>query len=102
MLKNTKLKSIVDLYVELLPLKQAFPRTIFLFTAAMTMHVLSTTCERTFSKMKLIKTTTRYTMSDTWLNDLCILAVELDFNFNFEQPIGNFAYSDKNSRILLK
>jgi hypothetical protein len=30
MLKDTKLKSIVDLYVELLPLKQAFPTTIFL------------------------------------------------------------------------
>jgi hypothetical protein len=35
MLKDTKLKSIVDLYVELLPLEQAFPTTIFLIIAAM-------------------------------------------------------------------
>ena len=102
MLKDTKLKSIVDLYVELLPLKQAFPTTIFLITAAMIIPVSSTTCERTFSKMKLIKTTTRNTMSDTRLSDLCVLAVERDFNINFEQLIDNFADSHKNSRILLK
>ncbi len=102
MLKDTKVKSIVDLYVELLPLKQAFPKTIFLITAAMTIPVSSITCERTFSKMKLIKTTTRNTMSDTRLSDLCVLAVGRDFNINFEQLIDNFADSHKNSRILLK
>ncbi len=42
MLKDTKLKSIVDLYVELLPLKQAFPTTIFFIIAAMTIPVSST------------------------------------------------------------
>ncbi len=79
-MKDTKLKNTFDLYVELLPLKQAFPTTIFLITAAMTIPVSSTTCERTFSKMKLIKTTRRNTMSDTRLSDLCVLAVERDFN----------------------
>jgi hypothetical protein len=102
MLKDTKLKSIIDLYVELLPLKQAFPTTIFFIIAAMTILVSSTTCERTFSKMNLIKTTTRNTMSDTRLSELCVLAVERDFNINFEQLIDNFADSHKNSRILLK
>ena len=34
--------------------------------------------------MKLIKTTTRNTMSDIRLSDLCILAIEGDFNINFE------------------
>jgi hypothetical protein len=85
MLKDTKLKSIVDLYVELLPLKQVFPTTIFLIIAAMAIPVSSTTCERTFSKMKLIKTITRNTMSDARLSDLRVLAVERDFNINFEQ-----------------
>ncbi len=68
----------------------------------MTIPVSSTTCERTFSEMKLIKTITHYTMSDTRLSDLCVLAVERDFSINFEQLIDNFTNSYKNSRILLK
>jgi hypothetical protein len=41
-------------------------------------------------------------MSDTRLSDLCLLAVERDFNINFEQRMVDFADSHKNSRILLK
>jgi len=55
MLKDAKLKSIVDLYVELLPLKQAFPTTIFFIIAAMTIPVSSTTCERTLVCISLVK-----------------------------------------------
>ncbi len=102
MLKDSNLKTIVDLYVEILPLKQAFPTVTHLVVAAMTIPVSSTTCERTFSKMKLIKTTTRNTMSDNRLNDLCILAVERDFNINFEKLINDFGDSHKNRKILLK
>jgi hypothetical protein len=78
MLKNSKLKSIVDLYYELLPLKLEFTTIISLIIAAMIIPVSSTTCERKLSKMKLIKTTTRNTMSDNRLSDLCVLAVERD------------------------
>ncbi len=102
MLQDSKLETIIDLYVELLPLKKAFPNIIFLLIAGMTVPVSSTTCERTFSKMKLIKTTTRNTMSDTRLDDLCVLAVERDFNINFDKLMDTFADSHKNSRILLK
>ena len=45
--------------------------------------------------MKLIKTTTRNTMSDTRLNDLCVLAGKHDFNINFEHLIDNLADSDR-------
>jgi hypothetical protein len=102
MLKYSKLKSIVDLYYELLPLKLEFSTIISLIIAAMIIPVSSTTCERTFSKMKLIKTTTRNTMSDNQLSDLCVLAVERDFNINFEKLMDNFVDLHKNSRILLK
>jgi hypothetical protein len=50
MLRDSKLKSIVDLYVELLPLKQIFPTIIFLDVHVMTMLFSSTTLERTFRK----------------------------------------------------
>lgn len=56
MLKTTKSKTIVDLYFEILPLKQAFPIIVLLLVSAMTFPVSSTTTERSFSKMKLIKT----------------------------------------------
>ena len=62
----------------------------------MIVPVSSTSCERTFSKMKLIKTITHNKMSDTWLNDLCVLAVEHDFNINFGQLMNDFVDSHKN------
>ena len=99
---NTKLENIIDFYDYLLPLKQAFPIILSLIIAALTIPISSTTCERTFSKMKLIKTTTRNTISDDRLSDLCVLAVERDFAIDFEKLIDDFADLRKNSRILLK
>lgn len=102
MLKEKQLDNIVDLYIELLPLKQAFPKVMSLLLVAMTIPVSSTTCERTFSKMKLIKTKTRNSMSDGRLSDLCILAIERDFDIDLEKVIDHFAENHKNCRILLK
>ena len=91
MFKDTKLKSTVDLYVELLPMRHAYPTIMSLIAAAMTVPISSTTCERTFSKMKLIKITIRSIMSDIRLSDLCVLAVERDFSINFEKLMNDFA-----------
>jgi hypothetical protein len=52
--------------------------------------------------MKLIKTTARNTMSDSRLNDLCVLAVERDFMIDVDKIMDDFADLHKNSRILLK
>ena len=102
MLKNKLLGNIIDLYQELLPFQEAFPVLTALIESAMTIPVSSTTCERTFSKMKMIKTKVRNTMTDDRLNDLCVLAVERDIDVNFEQLIDDFANVHKNSRIMLK
>ena len=102
MLKDRGLKNIVDFYVELLPLKQAFPTVMFLLSIALTIPISSTTCERTFSKMKLIKTKTRNSMSDSRLSDLCVLAIERDFDVDFEKVIDSFSEKHSNCRILLK
>ena len=56
MLAKKPLLTLVDLYEELHPFKQAFPTLVSLTEIAITIPVSSTTCERTFSKMKLIKT----------------------------------------------
>ena len=102
MLQKKSLATIIDLYHELYPFTQAFPIVVALIESAMTIPVSSTTCERTFSKMKLIKTTLRNTMTDDRLSYICLLAVERDIDVNVEQLINKFSNIHKNSRIMLK
>ena len=91
MLQKKSLATIIDLYHELYPFTQAFPIVVALIESAMTIPVSSTTCERTFSKMKLIKTTLRNTMTDDRLSYICLLAVERDIDVNVEQLINKFS-----------
>ena len=63
------------------------------------MSVSSTTCERTFTKMKMIKTIIRNTMTDDRLSDLCLIAIERDIEIDFEQLINIFADIHKNCRL---
>lgn len=101
-LEQLKPKTMIDLYCEVLPLKQAFPSILSLLIGAMTIPVSSTTTESTFSKMKLIKTAARNSMSDDRLCHLSILAIERDFCIDYEKIIDMFAIQHKNSRIILK
>ena len=75
---------------------------MFLLSVALTIPVSSTTCERTFSKMKLIKTKTHNSMSDSRLSDLCVLAIEREFEIDFDKVIDRFSEKHRNCRILLK
>ncbi|CAF4453696.1 unnamed protein product [Rotaria socialis] len=102
MLDNKNLSSISELYHDLMPLQQAFPNMMLMIKAALTIPVSSSTCERVFSKMKLIKTRIRTTMADERLSDLCILAIERDFQMDYEQVIDQFSISHNNSRIMLR
>ncbi len=70
--------------------------------AAVTMPISQVTCERSFSKMKLIKTYARNSMNDDRLSDLTVLATERSFEIDFEQVIHVFANNHKNSRIILR
>ena len=101
MIKDTKLFTVFDVLNELKPVKQAFPSTIDLIKGAITFPVSSVTCERSFSKMKLIKTYARNTMGDERLSDLGVLAIEKELNMDFEKVIDVFAKAHKNSRIML-
>ncbi|CAF1470107.1 unnamed protein product [Adineta steineri] len=102
MLQKKTLITIIDLYQELYPFTEAFPILVAFIESAITIPVSSTTCERTFSKMKQIKTAVRNTMTDDRLSNLCVLAVERDTDVNFEQLIDKFSDIHKNSRIMLK
>ncbi|CAF3612443.1 unnamed protein product [Rotaria socialis] len=102
MLNQSKSKNITDLFFETLPFQQAFPNILRLVICSMMIPLSSTTTERTFSKMKLIKTIARNSVSDSRLSDLSLLAIERDIVVDYENIIDAFAAQHKNSRILLK
>jgi hypothetical protein len=102
MLTKKSLLTVIDLHRELCQFKEALPTLVALIERAITIPVSSTTCERTFSKMKRIKTAVRNSMTDDRLSDLCMLALERDIDVNFEQLIDAFSDIHKNSRIMLK
>ncbi|CAF4263527.1 unnamed protein product [Rotaria sp. Silwood2] len=52
---------------------------------AVTMPISQVTRERAFSKMKIIKNYLRNSMTDKRLSDLTVLAIERDFDINFER-----------------
>jgi hypothetical protein len=96
------LATINALYQGLYPSTQALSILAALIQNAITIPVSSTTFERTFSKLKLIKTIVRNSMTDDRLRDLCLLAVERDTDVNFEQLIDKFSDIHKKTRIMLK
>ena len=102
MIKDEKLKSVMKLYEKSRPYKEAFPPVMSMITGALIIPVSSTNCERSFSKMKLVKRSTRNTMNDTRLSDKCLLAIERDFEIDFEKVIDVFSLNHGNSRILLR
>lgn len=57
----------------------------------LTITVSTASCERSFSKLKLIKTYQRSTMSQERLSNLAILSIERDFNVDFNTVIEKFA-----------
>ena len=91
-----------DLLSLLKPVNEAFPVTISLLRGALCLPVSSTTCERSFSRMKLIKTYCRNSMGDERLSRLTILAVERDFSINLEETVNAFSTNHMNTRILLR
>ena len=101
MIKDTKLSAILDIINELKSMKQAFPSTVALIKGAVAFPVSFVVCERSFSKMKLIKNYARNSMGDERLSDLSVLAVEREFDIDFEKVIDDFAIQRKNSKILL-
>ena len=82
-IKNSKLSTAMDVLNEITPMKQAFLTTVALIKGAVTFPVSSIVCERSFSKMKLIKNYARNSMGDERLSDLSVLAIENEIQHRF-------------------
>jgi hAT family protein len=85
LIKNTQLKTVFDLLNELKPMKLAFHTTIQLIQGAVTIPVSSVSCERKFSKMKLIETRCRNSMGDERLSDISVLAIEKQYQMDLRK-----------------
>lgn len=76
-----------------------FPNIYIILKLALTLPVGSVSTERSFSKLKLIKTRLRSTMRNDRLEELMIMSCENDININYEEVIENFS---KTSPYLFK
>ena len=74
-----------------------------LICLVLTLHVSTSTIERVFSAMKLLKTELRNKMGDEYLRDSMLINVEREFaeDIDIDEVIDEF-YAQKNRRVQLK
>ena len=70
--------------------QEIFPLMLELLTIYATLPVTTATVERTFSKLKLVKTKLRSQCSEERLSDLLLLAIEKDIKINNSEVINIF------------
>ncbi|GJU47369.1 zinc finger MYM-type protein 1 [Tanacetum coccineum] len=75
-----------------------YPNAISAYRVLLTIPVIMASTERSFSKLKLLKSYLRSTMSQERLNGLALIAIENDIleSVNYDDLINNFA--SKNAR----
>ena len=76
-------------------LTHAYPNVTCLYKLCLTLPVTTATTERSFSKLKLVKTALRSTMIEERLSALLLLSLERDLTdqVNFDNVIDAFALS---------
>ena len=71
--------------------KDMFPNIHTLLKIAATQPVTSCECERSISKLRLLKSVRRTAMTEDCLNGLPLLSVHIDLNLNLDNLLDNFA-----------
>ena len=72
-------KSIEEVYVAMIKDKiheDNFKHVAKLYQIALTLPVTESTCERSFSALKLIKNRLRYTMTENRINNLLLISID--------------------------
>ena len=86
-----------DVFLTLIPLKDAFPELFRLVRISLTIAVNTAHCERYFSALK------RSTMGEQTLTDLTILSIEqeLSSKISLDEVVDIFHSEDHNRRTML-
>jgi hypothetical protein len=81
--------------------KEVFPNLRTALQILLTISVSVASCERSFSKLKLVKTYLRSTMSQERLSNLAILSIEKDTfdSINFDMIIDQFAEKKREKSL---
>lgn len=89
-------------FIQKLNLGISVPNIVILIRIYLTLAISVASCERSFSKLKLIKNYLRSTMSSARLSNLAILSIEQELaaNIDFDKVISDFA-AHKARRIRL-
>jgi len=79
-----------------------FPNVSTLYKLFMTLPVSSATAERSFSRLKLIKSYLRSTMSESRLTNLALLSIEreLSYDVDFDFVVDTFSNKKKRRKRL--
>uniref|UniRef100_A0A7N0RB74 HAT C-terminal dimerisation domain-containing protein n=1 Tax=Kalanchoe fedtschenkoi TaxID=63787 RepID=A0A7N0RB74_KALFE len=85
--------------LEFVKVADCYPNVVIAYRILLTVPVTVASAERSFSKLKLLKTYLRSSMSQDRLNDLRILSIEKDMfdNIDYDTLVNDFA--SKNARI---
>ncbi|XP_028036882.1 uncharacterized protein LOC114247982 [Bombyx mandarina] len=80
-------------FIQQYRLENSVPNIVILLRIFLTISISVASCERSFSKLKLIKNYLRSTMSQSRLQNLAILSIEQEItkNINFESIIHDFS-----------
>ncbi|GFT36538.1 hypothetical protein TNCV_1344901 [Trichonephila clavipes] len=76
-------------------LEDGFPNIVIMLRIFLTFAISNASCERSFSKLKLIKNYLRSTMSTLRQTDLAILAIEHDIHIDIDNCIRDFVMGGK-------
>lgn len=89
-------------FVEALKLcnKDVYPSVNVLLEIASILPVSTATVERSFSRLKILKTHLRSTTGEDRLNGLALMSVYSDFKVNIDSVLKRFA-TDKNRRLVI-
>jgi hypothetical protein len=82
-------------------LKSVFPQLFIVLHIALTLPVTSVSTERSFSKLKLVKTRLRMTMKEDRLEGLVIISCERDVELDTDDIINGFAQMSNTLRKAL-
>ena len=79
------------IFLNFVKLADCYPNVVIAYRVLLTVPVTVTSAERIFSKLKLIKTYLRSSMSQDRLNGLATLSIEKEMLKNIDVIINDFA-----------